>query len=58
MNRSDIFLALFIGAVVLGATAIFLATVSAAANATVFDVTDPGRGLINMHRELVKEVQP
>lgn len=58
MNRYDVALSLLIGAVVLGAAAVFLGVVSAAAHATVFDVTDPDRGLYQMHHELVNEVQP
>lgn len=58
MNRSDVTLAVLIAIAVLGVAALFLGTVSAGANATVFNVTDPDRGLINMHPELVKEVQP
>ena len=55
MNRPDIFLAVCIGAIVLGASALFLSTVSAAAHGSVFNVTDPDRGLFQMHPELVKE---
>lgn len=54
MNRGDVILAVFIAASVLGVTALFLATVSVAAEASVFDVTDPDRGLIRMHHELVQ----
>lgn len=54
MNRSDIILAVLIAASALGATALFLGMVSASAHATVFDVTDPDRGLIRMHHELVQ----
>lgn len=54
MSRNDVLLAVFIAASVLGVTALFLATVSIAAEASVFDVTDPDRGLYRMHHELVK----
>lgn len=59
MNRGDIILATFIAAAVLGATALFLATVSVAADASVFDVTDPDRGIYRMHAPLLsEEAQP
>jgi hypothetical protein len=54
MNRGDIILATFIAAAVLGATALFLATVSVAAEATVFDVTDPDRG---MARDAIRKLR-
>lgn len=53
MKRDLIFIA-FVAAVVLGSSALFFTAISAAAHGSVFDVTDPGRGLIRMHHELVK----
>lgn len=55
MKRSDVILAVFIGAIVLGASALFLATVSVAADGSVFNVTDPDRGIYNLHHELLAE---
>lgn len=54
MNRGDVALALFIGAAVLSTVALFVSVVSAAAHGTVFDVTDPDRGIYRMHHELVE----
>lgn len=54
MNRGDMALALFIGAAVLSTVALFVSVVSTAAHGTVFDVTDPDRGIYRMHHELVK----
>jgi len=45
---------LFVAAVVVGSSGVFLGLVSAAAHGSVFDVTDPERGLIRMHHELVQ----
>lgn len=53
MNRGDVILAVFIAASVLGATALFLATVSVAAEASVFNVTDPANGIYRMHEPLL-----
>lgn len=53
MKRDLIFLA-FVAAVVLGSSALFFTAISAAAHGSVFDVTDPDRGLIRMHHELVQ----
>lgn len=52
--KRDIILVVFVAAVVFGSVAVFLSAVSAAAHGSVFDVTDPDRGLIRMHHELVK----
>ena len=53
MNRDLIFF-LFVAAVIFGCAGVFLSLVSAAAHGSVFDVTDPDRGLIRMHHELVQ----
>ena len=55
MSRGDVLFAVLIGAIVLGASALFLTTVSAAAHGSIFNVTDEDRGLYRMHHELVKE---
>lgn len=54
MNRGDVILAVLIAASVLGMAALYIATVSVAAEASVFNVTDPDRGLYRMHHELVQ----
>lgn len=53
MRRDWIFF-LFVAAVVVGSAGVFLSAVSAAARGSVFDVTDPDRGLYRMHHELVQ----
>lgn len=53
--KRDIMLFALVAAVAFGSVAVFLGVVSAAANGTVFDVTDPDRGIYNLHHELVKE---
>lgn len=52
--KRDIILVVFVAAVAFGSVAVFLSVVSAAAHGSVFDVTDPDRGLYWMHHELVK----
>ena len=54
MKRELAFI-LFIAVVAFGSAAVFIAAVSAAANASVFSVTDEDRGIYNLHHELVKE---
>lgn len=54
MKRELAFI-LFIAVVAFGSAAAFVATVSVGAEASVFNVTDPDRGLHRMHHELVKE---
>lgn len=53
MKRDLIFIT-FVAAVVFGSAALFFTAVSAAAHGSVFDVTDPERGLYRMHHELVQ----
>ena len=53
--KRDIMLFALVAAVAFGSVAVFLATVSVAAEASVFNVTDPDRGIYNLHHELVKE---
>lgn len=53
MNRGDVILAVFIAASVLGATALFLGLVSAAAHGSVFNVNDPANGIYRMHAPLL-----
>ena len=54
MTRELAFI-LFIAVVAFGSAAAFVATVSVGAKASVFSVTDPDRGIYNLHHELVKE---
>ena len=58
MNRGDVILAVFLAASVLGATVLFLATVSVAAEASVFNVTDPANGIYRMHEPLLNGDRP
>ena len=53
MNRGDVILAALIAASVLGAAALFLATVSIAAHGSVFSVNDPANGIYRMHEPLL-----
>lgn len=52
MKRDWIFV-IFVAAVIFGCAGVFLSLVSAAANASVFNVTDPANGVYRMHEPLL-----
>ena len=56
--KRDIMLFALVAAVAFGSVAVFLATVSVAAEASVFNVTDPANGIYRMHEPLLNGDHP
>lgn len=56
--KRDLIFFLLVAAVVVGSAGVFLSLVSAAANASVFNVTDPANGIYRMHEPLLNGDRP